>query len=59
MTSKKQIVPHNSLQTSELPQTLMSNIIHQIELAKSQVAGYANVNVHTKGTSKKRQKGTT
>ena len=42
MTSKKQIVASSLLQTPELPQDLMNNIIHQIEQAKSRVASYTN-----------------
>jgi predicted nuclease of restriction endonuclease-like (RecB) superfamily len=42
MTSKKQIVANSLLQTPELPQDLMNNIIHQIEQAKSKVASYTN-----------------
>lgn len=43
MTDKKQIIPGNlSLTTRKLPKTLMSNIIHHIESAKSHVASYAN-----------------
>lgn len=40
MPSKKQLIPNNNIY--ELPTTLVSNIIYQIESAKSQVASYTN-----------------
>lgn len=40
MPSKKQLTPNNRIY--ELPATLVNNIIHQIESAKSQVASYTN-----------------